>query len=43
MYAAGSLTSDSYVWSPGAPGWARAIEVPALAGLFVEPPPLPAG
>jgi membrane protease subunit (stomatin/prohibitin family) len=41
MAAAGSLTAESYVWTPGAPGWAHAGEVPALTSIFGATPPPP--
>jgi membrane protease subunit (stomatin/prohibitin family) len=39
--AAGQLTAGTLVWSQGMPGWAQAATVPALAGLFATPPPIP--
>ena len=41
--AGGQLTASTLVWSQGMAGWTPAGQVPALAGLFVEPPPLPGG
>jgi hypothetical protein len=41
MASAGSLTAESYVWTPGAPGWAHAGEVAELAPLFGQVPPPP--
>lgn len=37
----GQLTASTLVWSQGMAGWTPAGQVPALAGLFNEPPPLP--
>ncbi|WP_432559472.1 SPFH domain-containing protein [Granulicoccus sp. GXG6511] len=39
--SAGQLTASTLVWSQGMAGWTPAGQVPALAGLFAEPPPLP--
>jgi hypothetical protein len=39
--AAGQFAAGTLVWSPGMPGWTQAATVPALAGLFVTPPPIP--
>ncbi len=40
--AAGRLTADSLVWSPGMAGWAKAGEVAELRPLLADrPPPLP--
>jgi hypothetical protein len=41
MVSAGGLTAASYVWTPGAAGWARAGEVAELASLFGQVPPPP--
>jgi len=42
MAAAGTLTRESLVWTPGQDGWKRADEVADLARLFtVMPPPPP--
>jgi membrane protease subunit (stomatin/prohibitin family) len=44
MASDGSLTRDSFVWTPGQDGWKRAEDVAELAQLFtVLPPPPPAG
>ena len=44
MAAAGQVTPDSLVWTPGAAGWTAAGQVPALARLFpAMPPPPPQG
>lgn len=43
MAAAGSLTRDSHVWSPGQDGWMRAEDVTELAQLFTILPPPPPG
>ncbi|MBU3061986.1 SPFH domain-containing protein [Nocardia sp. NEAU-G5] len=37
----GQLTPQTNVWSTGMSAWAAAETVPALAGLFNSPPPLP--
>ena len=39
--ASGQFTGATLVWTQGMPGWAQAATVPALAGLFSTPPPLP--
>jgi membrane protease subunit (stomatin/prohibitin family) len=39
--AAGQFSGGTLVWTQGMPGWAQAATVPALAGLFATPPPLP--
>lgn len=39
--ASGQFTASTLVWTQGMPGWAPAATVPALAGLFTTPPPLP--
>jgi hypothetical protein len=40
----GTLTRETYVWTPGQDGWQRAEDVTELAQLFtVMPPPPPAG
>ncbi len=41
--ADGSLTRDTYVWTPGQDGWQRAEAVPELAQLFTVLPPPPPG
>lgn len=38
---AGQITRDTLVWSEGQAGWAKAGDVPALAGLFSATPPPP--
>ncbi|WP_245630457.1 SPFH domain-containing protein [Granulicoccus phenolivorans] len=38
---AGQVTAATLVWSNGMAGWTAAGQVPALASLFNEPPPLP--
>lgn len=43
MAAAGSLTRDSHVWTPGQDGWMRAEDVAELAQLFTILPPPPPG
>ncbi|ORM23976.1 SPFH domain-containing protein [Williamsia sp. 1135] len=37
----GQFTGATLVWSQGMPGWVQAASVPALAGLFATPPPIP--
>lgn len=37
----GQVTPQTMVWSPGMAAWTPAGQVPALAGLFTAPPPLP--
>lgn len=39
--AAGQVTASSLVWTQGMAGWLPAGQVPELARLFSEPPPLP--
>jgi membrane protease subunit (stomatin/prohibitin family) len=39
--AAGQVSADTLVWSAGMAAWTPAGQVPALAGLFAAPPPLP--
>jgi membrane protease subunit (stomatin/prohibitin family) len=39
----GSLTRETYVWTPGQDGWQRAEDVPELAQLFTVLPPPPPG
>ncbi|PYE21146.1 membrane protease subunit (stomatin/prohibitin family) [Williamsia limnetica] len=39
--ASGQFTGSTLVWSQGMPGWVAAASVPALAGLFATPPPIP--
>lgn len=41
MAGSGALAPSAHVWTPGAAGWTRAAETPALAGLFAPPPPPP--
>ncbi|MHA7876737.1 SPFH domain-containing protein [Roseivivax sp.] len=42
MASEGSLTRDTFVWTPGQDGWMRAEDVTELAQLFtVMPPPPP--
>jgi len=41
--ADGSLTRDTFVWTPGQDGWKRAEEVQELARLFTILPPPPPG
>ncbi|WP_424944349.1 SPFH domain-containing protein [Aliiroseovarius crassostreae] len=44
MAADGSLTRDTFVWTPGQGGWQRAEDVAELAQLFtILPPPPPPG
>lgn len=45
MVAAGQVTPDTYLWTPGGPDWQRGRDVTELADLFsaVPPPPPPAG
>jgi len=43
MAAEGSLTRDTYVWTPGQDGWQRAEDVVELAQLFTVLPPPPPG
>lgn len=40
--AAGQVTAESHAWSPGMAAWSPISSVPAIASLFVPPPP-PAG
>ena len=42
MVGEGTLTRDTYVWTPGQDGWQRAEDVIELAQLFtILPPPVP--
>jgi hypothetical protein len=41
--ADGSLTRETYVWTPGQDGWQRAEDVAELAQLFTVLPPPPPG
>ena len=41
MAQAGQLTHTTQVWAPGMATWTAAGQVPALAQLFMTPPPLP--
>ncbi|WP_432449362.1 SPFH domain-containing protein [Aliiroseovarius marinus] len=43
MAAAGELSRDSHVWTPGQDGWKRAEDVAELAQLFTILPPPPPG
>ncbi len=43
MAAAGELTRETYVWTPGQDGWLRADDVRELAQLFTILPPPPPG
>ena len=43
MATDGSLTRDSFVWTPGQDGWMRAEDVDELAQLFTVLPPPPPG
>ncbi|MCT8159597.1 SPFH domain-containing protein [Pseudoruegeria sp. SHC-113] len=44
MAADGSLTRESFVWTPGQDGWMKAEDVAELAQLFtILPPPPPPG
>ncbi|MEM9343984.1 MAG: SPFH domain-containing protein [Pseudomonadota bacterium] len=45
MAGDGSLTRDTYVWTPGQDGWMKADDVAELAQLFtvLPPPPPPVG
>ena len=36
----GVVTQDTLVWTPGMANWVSASQVPALAGLFITPPPI---
>jgi hypothetical protein len=38
--AAGTLRSDTLLWSAGMAGWMAAGQVPQLAGLFPPQPPV---
>lgn len=40
--AAGQVTRETLVWTAGMAEWQPAGQVPALAGSFVAPPPMPA-
>jgi hypothetical protein len=42
MVADGSVTGDSWLWTPGGPDWQRGRDVSELADLFSAPPPPPA-
>ncbi|MCB9495644.1 MAG: SPFH domain-containing protein [Fibrobacteria bacterium] len=41
LVAQGQLTPQTLVWATGMAQWTQASQVPALAGLFTAPPPLP--
>ncbi|HRW15618.1 MAG: SPFH domain-containing protein [Rhodobacteraceae bacterium] len=41
MAATGTLTGESWVWTPGSAGWRRAGEVPEVAALLGQVPPPP--
>ena len=43
MVADGSLTRESWVWTPGQDGWKHADDVDELAQLFTILPPPPPG
>ena len=43
MAAAGDLTRDTQVWTPGQDGWKKAGDVTELAQLFTILPPPPPG
>ena len=43
MAAQGSVTRETYVWTPGQDGWMRAEDVAELAQLFTVLPPPPPG
>lgn len=43
MVSDGTLTRDTYVWTPGQDGWHPAEEVQELAQLFTILPPPPPG
>lgn len=43
MAAAGQISGESYLWTPGVADWQRGREVSELADLFTAPPPPPAG
>ena len=36
----GTVTRDTLVWTQGMANWVAAAQVPALAELFVTPPPI---
>ena len=42
MVADGTVTGDSWLWTPGGPDWQRGRDVTELADLFSAPPPPPA-
>jgi membrane protease subunit (stomatin/prohibitin family) len=42
MVADGTVTGDSWLWTPGGPDWQRGHDVTDLADLFSAPPPPPA-
>ncbi len=41
MAREGTLTRDTYVWTPGSAGWTHAGKVAELAPVFGEVPPPP--
>ncbi len=43
MITQGQITKETFVWKQGMSGWAKAADVPEIAGLFgaVPPPPPP--
>jgi len=45
MASDGSVTRDTFVWTPGQDGWMKADDVTELAQLFtiLPPPPPPPG
>ena len=43
MASDGTLTRETYVWTPGQDGWMRAEDVAELAQLFTVLPPPPPG
>ncbi len=43
MLSDGTVTGDSWLWTPGGPDWQRGRDVGELADLFSAPPPPPAG
>ena len=41
MVSDGTVTGDSWLWTPGGPDWQRGRDVSELADLFSAPPPPP--